>query len=262
MPIYYFTPAGNRQIALALNNKVYDDFKFQHDHKSEDPTDLIFIPYFPTEVDAPAEVFAKSKYLAMLIGGGFNIATHEKGNSLDVTLDWLINWEKEERIQIVNPAEIIPVNPYSQPDPFDIDIATAYRKEDFVKYAIYLSKYDRFVSSILLLASQKHSFISLYALLDTIETKTKFPLVEDKKLAKEKREQRMAYIFEKSEVTEENIKAFTGTANNYGLLGLQSRHGEMGWGEPTRTMDLATSTKMILKLAYSTIYYHIEIEKI
>lgn len=261
MPNYYFTPLGNWQIALALRNTAYDDFNFQQDHKSEDPTDLIFIPYFPDNTDTALEVYAKSKYLAMLIGGSFNIATHEKGSSLDITLDWLINWEKEERVQIVDPAEIIPVNPYSHPEPFDLNKAIEYRKEDFVKYAIYLSKYDRFVSSLLLLASQKHSFISLYALLDTIETKTKFPLVEDKKLAKEKREQRMTYILEKSEINADSIKAFTGTANNYGMLGLQSRHGDMGCGEPAKTMDLETSTKMILKLAYFTTYHHIEVDK-
>ncbi|MDY0906292.1 hypothetical protein SOM16_15260 [Pedobacter sp. CFBP9032] len=101
-------------------------------------------------------------------------------------MDWLIDWEKEKRVQIVNPADIIPINPYSQAEPFDRSKAIDYRREDFVKYAIYLSKYDRFVNSLLLLASQKHSFISLYALLDTIETKAKFPLVEDKKLTKEK----------------------------------------------------------------------------
>ncbi|WP_231427705.1 hypothetical protein [Pedobacter sp. Leaf250] len=262
MSKYYFTPAGNRQIALALNNTAYDDFNFQHDHKSEDPTDLIFIPYFPTDTDTALEVFAKSKYLAMLIGGSFNIATHEKGSSLDITLDWLIDWEKEKRVQIVNPEDIIPINPYSQAELFDRSKAIDYRREDFVKYAIYLSKYDRFVNSLLLLASQKHSFISLHALLDTIETKAKFPLVEDKKLTKEKREQRIAYILEKSEVTINNINAFTGTANNYGMLGLQSRHGDMGRGKPAKTMDLATSTKMILKLAYFTIYHHIELDEI
>jgi len=260
MPKYYFTPAGNRRIALALSNLNNDDFKFQHDHKSEIPDDIIFIPYFPKDTDTPVSVYGKSKFLAMLIGGSFNISLHDEGNAAEVTLDWLIDWESEQRVQIANPKEILPENPFVPlTEAFDMDKAKELRAHNFISYAIYLSKHDRFVNSLLLLASQQHSFVSLYAMLDTIETKAKFPKIDDKKSAKQRTEQRLDYLYQQAAITEQEIKAFTGTANNYGLLGLQSRHGDMDWGVPSNTMDLKTATKLILRLAYFTIYHHINI---
>lgn len=36
---------------------------------------------------------------------------------------------------------------------------------------------------------------------------------------------------------EAEVKAFTGTANNFGVLGLEARHGVMGWKIPTNTVS-------------------------
>ncbi|MBG6234742.1 hypothetical protein IWX76_001310 [Pedobacter sp. CAN_A7] len=262
MPKYYFTPSGNRQIAVALSNKQHEDFKFQHDHKSEVPDDIIFIPYLDNDNDTPNEIYGKTKYLAMLIGGSFNIASHEKAIAAELTLDWMIDWEKEQRVNIDHPELILPENPFQTLcEIYNADKAKQIRERNFIDYAIYLSKYDRFIRSLLLLSSQKYSFISLYSILDTIETKLRFPKIDDRKLAKSTRNKKKTYLLQKSNITERQIDAFTGTANNFGLLGLQSRHGDLDWELPQNTINLEESTKLILKLTYYTIYHHIDIEE-
>lgn len=262
MPKYYFTPAGNRQIALSLQNTACEDFNFQQDHRSEDPTDLIFIPHLSAAENSPEDFYAKSRFLAMLIGGSFNISRHDRAESLAVSLDWLIDWEKEERIPVQHTERILPLNPYQEiAEEFDMDKAIALRKQDFVAYAIYVSKFNRFVCSLLLLASQKHSFISLYAMLDTIEASIVDPTITERKAAKARRQQKLDFLLAEAELSEDDINAFTGTANNFGLLGLQSRHGDLGWGQPKNTVDLDTATKQILRLAYNMIYTSIDIDK-
>ncbi|ELC9719016.1 hypothetical protein QQ215_004661 [Vibrio vulnificus] len=37
---------------------------------------------------------------------------------------------------------------------------------------------------------------------------------------------------------EVKVKAFTGTANNFGVLGIEARHGVKGWAIPNETVDL------------------------
>jgi hypothetical protein len=262
MPKYYFTPFGNRQIAVALSNKQHDDFNFQHDHRSEVPDDIIFIPYLDFDKDSPDKIYSKSKFLTMLIGGSFNIESHEKAISSEVTLDWLIDWETEERVNIDHPELILPENPFQTlPDIYNADEVKQMRESNFINYAMYLSKQDRFINSLLLLCSQKHSFISLYSVLDTIETKLRFPKIDDKKSAKLISKKKMAYLLKVSKITDREISAFTGTANNFGFLGLQSRHGELDHDIPQNTMNLKESTRTILKLAYYTIYHHIDIEE-
>lgn len=41
------------------------------------------------------------------------------------------------------------------------------------------------------------------------------------------------------------IKAFTGTANNFGVLGLEARHGVMGWKIPKNTVDKNEAIEII-----------------
>jgi hypothetical protein len=44
-------------------------------------------------------------------------------------------------------------------------------------------------------------------------------------------------IIKDLKLNEKKIKAFTGTANNFGVLGLDARHGVMGWKIPKNTVN-------------------------
>ena len=54
------------------------------------------------------------------------------------------------------------------------------------------------------------------------------------------------------------IKAFTGTANNYGILGVNARHGELGFGIPKKTLDLIEAQFLVLDLCNS--YFQLRYE--
>ena len=44
---------------------------------------------------------------------------------------------------------------------------------------------------------------------------------------------------------ESQIKAFTGTANNFGILGVEARHGVMGWEIPKNTVNYEQAVSIV-----------------
>lgn len=73
------------------------------------------------------------------------------------------------------------------------------------------------------------TWISLYAALDTIKY---HGWNEDT-------------IVANTSITKNDLGAFTGTANNVGLIGPLARHGERGWRTPSRTMKLDEASEMM-----------------
>lgn len=56
-----------------------------------------------------------------------------------------------------------------------------------------------------------------------------------------------------------DIKRFTGTCNNIAILGVEARHGQMGWDEPKLLMtDINEACHLILEMSYSFIRKYIE----
>ncbi len=52
-------------------------------------------------------------------------------------------------------------------------------------------------------------------------------------------------IIKHLDLNENEIKAFTGTANSFGVLGLEARHGVMGWGVPQNTVTKEEAVDII-----------------
>jgi hypothetical protein len=49
----------------------------------------------------------------------------------------------------------------------------------------------------------------------------------------------------KLKLDEKQIKAFTGTVNNFGVLGLEARHGVMGWAIPKNTVNYEQAVDIV-----------------
>lgn len=102
--------------------------------------------------------------------------------------------------------------------------------------------------NILLQLGNGIDWINLYSVLDTIKFYTK-----KKKIAFKR-------ILELAGYDENDIKKFTGTANNFGLLGVDARHGKTTWTIPKETIVLEKSQIMLLGIcrAYITEVHNIE----
>lgn len=187
------------------------------------------------------EIWSIGQFLITLYNGAVNINNH--GRILDITsvvkLENLFDWITED------PINDIPQNPMEMTDPFSgmgKTISNSNKKEvkkaGFIAFALYLVKTEDDVKSLLLSAGSEANWVSLYAIYDTIKhySGTNF-----------------GQILKTAEYTNGDIKAFTGTANNFGLLGIMARHGELGFGTPSKTLSFEDSRKMILKLAYEYI---------
>lgn len=47
------------------------------------------------------------------------------------------------------------------------------------------------------------------------------------------------------ELDDKKVSAFTGTANNFGVLGIEARHGVKGWAIPKNTIDLDSAIDIV-----------------
>lgn len=129
-------------------------------------------------------------------------------------------------------VDILPINLFLEPLNTNEEQKEKLKQSNFITYSVFLSKSEKDVQSLLILAGSIINWITLYAIYDTL----KFYSQDFDNLTIRCGYDRNA------------IKAFTGTANNFGLLGINARHGEQGWGIPTQTMTLKEAKELILRL--------------
>ena len=223
------TYAVHHSHALFLNSAEFSVVTIEEDDM---PSQYFFFSEYLTELDDVKEIWGKGLFLLNLYNGAVNI--NQNGNDFDSKVEFrsLHDWNTNEELTPLNTNEILPVNPFAENLVTDNQVKQHLKAIDFIAYAVFLSKSEKDVQCLILLASNDLNWITLYCLLDTL----KFYSQDFEALS-----MRCGY-------SKNAVKIFTGTANNFGLLGINARHGEMGWGNPAQTIDFKNAKRMILAI--------------
>lgn len=223
-----------------LNNTHYshydlgsNEISIVEDEDDNRPPEYFFTSEYLTPLTDKEEIWAKGLFLLKLYNGAVNIDEVNHDWDSSVAFHRLMNWTTYEDLTPAEAHRILPLNPFPSSLVTDETEKEKCKQGRFIKYSIFLSKSEDDVRSLLLLAGNTLNFVTLYAIYDTLN----FYL--DKNWDE--------FVVECG-YTKKLIKAFTATANNFGLLGINARHGEKGWGTPTDTLSLEKSKKMILCL--------------
>jgi hypothetical protein len=181
-----------------------------------------------TPLTDPEEIWARGLSLLSIFRGATNIYYYnplaEYDHILQVELIELFDWETDENI---TPHQVYDI---SQDYPFDASLLSWHDimvESNPVAKSIFLSKSKEDVLTLLLQLGNGLDWISLYSILDSLKT---YSATHGKDF--------YANMLDASGHNESDISAFTGTANNYGLIGVAARHGEKGWSKPKRTVNL------------------------
>lgn len=209
-----------------------DEFSIVSIEEDDKPPQYFFFSVYLTNLEDKNEIWGKGLFLLNLYNGAVNINLVNRDWDSQVKFTRLQNWDTHENLTPTNTSDILPISPFPDNIATDLNEKNKLKKSHFIAYSAFLSKSEKDVQSLLLLAGNKLNWITLYAIYDTL----KFYSLDFDKLTT------------KSGFTQNDIKAFTGTANNFGLLGINARHGEMGWGKPTKTMSIQDAKKLILKM--------------
>lgn len=241
MAKYYITINGNQGYLNSLHNIPFDDIKFQDDHKNEF-SGHIFIPNLLDNENSATEIAGKSNFILKIINGSYFVSMDNYQN-LRIRLNLepinIFNWQEENVIyKFNNDSKDFLVRPQylTYSFPINASILDKLKNDNLVNYFYYLSKIDTSIENILLLFSYKTSYISLYCILDCLKT-----ITGKKKFNK---------LCKNSGYTQEDIRAFTATANNYGVIGIFARHGNMNYQTPSSRMELNDAEKMFRRLVY------------
>ncbi|MCR9226622.1 MAG: hypothetical protein NXH90_04265 [Flavobacteriaceae bacterium] len=213
-----------------LNSDVFSIIAIEED---EMPPQYFFFSEYLTDLENKNEIWGKGLFLLSLYNGAVNIHLVNHDWDSRVRFTRLQNWVTYENMTPNNTVDILPVNPFPDDIVTDTKKKSELKDSHFITYSAFLSKSEKDVQSLLLLAGNKLNWITLYAIYDTL----KFYSAD------------FAALVTKCDYTQNDINAFTGTANNFGLLGINARHGEKGWSQPSNTMSLQDSKKLVLKLA-------------
>ena len=121
---------------------------------------------------------------------------------------------------------------------FDKEKAKALFHKDILRYGLYMGQHSEIFESILLFQQEKPTYTSLCAILDSIKTHLSNNGVKHKK------------FYNDCGYSESDVEKLTKTSNNYGLSGVQGRHGvKRGNTNEGTTISIEDSKIMIDKLA-------------
>jgi hypothetical protein len=91
--------------------------------------------------------------------------------------------------------------------------------------------------NLLLQIANGSNWVNLYSILDSI-----------KFYSKSHGKKHYNSILKAAGFSQNEEKRFTGTANNFGLLGMMARHGDKGYPSPVSTMTLTEAQHFIIRL--------------
>lgn len=188
------------------------------------------------ELTDPQQIWARGKFLLAMFKGA-HITTYEPvlGNyraaNLNLTGLFLGNLD----ITPSNSVFIVPSRTFGTLNAIPLANAENWIANNPVSGMIQAAVSDQKAQNILLQIGFGIDWVNLYAILDSI----KFYAGE----------QGFKDVLRVAGYTTEQVKAFKGTVNNFGLLSVGSRHGDLGRGIPNNTMDLIEARSLILGLA-------------
>lgn len=250
---YIFTVSNQTPLLLSQSHQNNGDIIIVRDDEDDKPPHCFLTSPHLTELKEPSEIWTRALALLQIYNGSNNLVynpnrEYETFGAQKIT-DLYI-WDKYVKITPKNTFDILPSQPFDNnlinfplnkiTDPDDKLGKLKVVKSNRRTHAIYLSKSNDDVKNLLLQLGNGLDWINLYCILDTIKYYSK--LISDSFYNS---------ILTNANLTNDDIKAFTGTANNFGLIGLSARHGNLGWSTPARTADLKESQTTILKLVNS-----------
>lgn len=194
------------------------DIAFLQEHEDENVR-FYWTSHHFDDLETPQAVHDRAMMLKALFDGALFLAGYDTS---DVQLGALHQYPGENRVTKPSTFDVL-ASPFSQKhllkeiDKFDNP------SDDLIANAVFLCRTDKACHEILsLLGVNGVTWVSLYAALDTVKW---YGWNEAK-------------IVNDAKVSASELKAFTGTANNVNVIGALARHGESGFGIPTKTMTL------------------------
>ena len=194
-----------------------------------------------TNLTDPKEIWARGISLLSLFRGATNLFYYNPLNDSDhllkIELIELFDWGTNSNTTPHNTYDI------SQNYPFDDSLLDWYDimvESNPIAKSIFISKSNDDILNLLLQLGNGWNWINLYSILDSLKT---YCATQGK--------DSFVNILNESGHDESDISAFTGTANNYGLIGVAARHGVKGWTKPKRIVDLKEAQCIIGNLCRS-----------
>lgn len=239
------------RISSQDNNVVSASKRYGHDASIVDdehdfgPYCFFTSPHLSNLSD-PKEIWARGLFLSSIYNGATNLYYFhplvESSFQFRIELIELFDWETDENITPVKTYDIEPSIS------FDTSLLTWHSdliNLNPVAKSMYFAKSNDDVLTLLLQFGNGLEWINLFAILDSIKT-----------FSSQFRDKFYTEVLEHTGYTESDVSAFTGTVNNFKLIGVSARHGlkEKGQGIPNKTYTLAESQNLILSLGNSYLW--------
>jgi hypothetical protein len=226
---FTFNAQSNKILSEARN--LWNDISIIVEEDDDRPPYFTFSSYHLNELDNPEDVWSRGQSLLLLFKGYLNSSFNPLigENFIDsISLVSLYELENNSNITPRNANILLPSYPFVS------DFSKMHRLPDNSLIAHSISKED--FRSLLLQLGNGINWVNLYSVLDTLEY-----FSNEKGLL-------FDMIVKNAGYNKNDLKAFTGTANNFGLLNILARHGERGWSSPKSTMNLIDSQSLIISL--------------
>lgn len=231
------------------NNRVLSDsYKYGHDlsivsiEEDDRPPYCYFTSPHLSNLDEPKEIWGRALSLINLYNGASNLNFNPENEIADISdlkIVKMFIWENYKDITPFDKDDIIQSYAFDNKVILDEKVLSKTNRN---AYLINLAKSKKDILYILLQLGNGLTWINLYSIYDSIKT-----------FSYEIDEKHFESVVTNSGNSIADLKAFTGTANNFGFLGVDARHGELGYGTPKKTLTLKESQKLIISLCNSYI---------
>ena len=233
----------NNQSPQLLNDSNLSgrDVSIVKEEEDSRPPHCFFTSVHLNSLTNPIEIWARGLSLIALYNGAGNL--NYNPNSIFAPYDYkptgLYIWDGDINITPSEYYNITGSNPFDNNLPIEnsLHYPSPNNKLDKV---VRLSRSEKTVFNLLLQLSNDLNWTSLYAIVDSIKT-----------YSKQQGKNFFMKVLMTAGYTENNLKAFTGTANNFGLLGTDARHGDLQFGRHQNTMLLKEAQTLVLALCNS-----------
>lgn len=247
---YLFSLTNQSNQLLHDSNFTGRDVSIVKEEDDDRPPYFSFTSIHLNSLSDPTEIWARGLSLISLYNGASNLDYNPNVNwsfQSDYQFRELYIWDGNHNITPSNFSEILPSYPFDckLPEINNVEYKNPNNKLDKVIRAA-IKEAD--VLNLLLQLGNGLNWINLYAILDTLEHYSKTKIKDG-----------FSALLNETSISRVNIKAFTGTANNFGMIGVSARHGDRQWGEPANTLTLKQSQTLIINLcnAYFKLAYSI-----
>jgi len=218
------------------------DVKILCDEPDDTPPEFYFSSHHLDDLTEPAQVWHRGQQLLNLYKAAQILAENARTQAYLQLNMQLVNLYDNK----TNHSYHANIDPVWVPLFSATELANVYKPQELIfaqsdasSAVIYTARTNDEVLTLLLQLARGLSYQNLYSIGDTVET-----------FAKKRYGKKHGFkkLLAAKGYTEADYKSFTGIANNFGLLGVEARHGELGFSTPQQTMSLPDSQYMVTSL--------------